>query len=120
VDELHGVLVGQVIAAVGGEVGTPLLAGARVRLLDDESGAALTDWTETEVDGTFPISFTATPDRTVLQEDEPTFRYTVYADVTDTTGETRSDQKVINVGYTALKAGLSAADWQEKQTKQTP
>ena len=71
---------------------------------------------ETAVDGSFPITFTATPDRSVLKEDEPTFRYTIYADVTDTTGETRSDQKVINIGYTALKAALSASDWQEKGT----
>lgn len=69
---------------------------------------------ETGVDGTFPINFTAVPDKSVSREDEPTFRYTIYADVTDTTGETRSDQKVINVGYTALKATLSAANWQEK------
>ncbi|MBW8016696.1 MAG: hypothetical protein FVQ82_10950 [Planctomycetes bacterium] len=69
---------------------------------------------KTATDGTFDISFTATPDRTVLEKDEPTFRYTIYADVTDSSGETRSDQKAVNVGYTALKANMSAANWQEK------
>lgn len=68
----------------------------------------------TATDGTFDISFTATPDRTVAKKDEPTFRYTVYADVTDSSGETRSDQKTVNVGYTTLKAEMSADNWQEK------
>ncbi|MCF7958069.1 MAG: hypothetical protein K9M57_06425, partial [Phycisphaerae bacterium] len=66
------------------------------------------------VDGTFDITFTAAPDRTAPRKDEPTFRYTVYADVTDSSGETRSDQKTVHVGYTALKAELTAVDWQEK------
>ena len=68
----------------------------------------------TAADGTFEVAFTALPDRTVLPEDEPAFQYTIYADVTDPTGETRSDSRVINVGYTALRATVSADDWQEK------
>ena len=72
--------------------------------------------TGTAVDGKFEITFTAVPDRTVSAEDEPTFRYTVHADVTDPTGETRSDSHVVNVGYTALQASLAAEDWQEKGT----
>src|SRR5262249_30778097 len=40
------------------------------------------------------------------------FQYTISADVTDTTGETRSGSKSINVGYTALSATLTADDWQ--------
>ena len=35
--------------------------------------------------------------------------------MTDTTGETRSGSKSINVGYTALKASLTADDWQTDQ-----
>src|SRR5207248_3151404 len=34
------------------------------------------------------------------------------ADVTDTAGETRSDNRSVAVGYTALQANLSADDWQ--------
>lgn len=67
-----------------------------------------------ELDGTFEISFTAKPDPEVLEEDEPTFQFTIYADVTDTAGETRSGQTTTNVGYTALSATMSAQDWQEK------
>ena len=66
----------------------------------------------TEADGTFPITFTAKPDVSVPEKDEPTFHYTVHADVTDTTGETRSGSKATVVSYTALQANLKAEDWQ--------
>jgi hypothetical protein len=65
----------------------------------------------TTADGTFDIKFVAKPDASVPEQSEPTFRYTVYADVTDTTGETRSDQIGVNVGYTALSAQMTASDW---------
>lgn len=66
----------------------------------------------TEADGSFPVQFFAKPDLTVPEKDEPIFRYTIYADVTDTTGETRSSQKTVQVAYTALKATLAAEQWQ--------
>jgi len=69
--------------------------------------------TRTDTDGSFRVTFKAVPDRTVAKESEPTFSYTVYADVTDNAGETRSAQRAVNAGYTALKASMSAADWQE-------
>jgi hypothetical protein len=65
----------------------------------------------TEADGSFTVSFTAKPDMTVPEKDEPTFHFTVYADVTDTTGETRSASKGVAVGYTALQATISADEW---------
>ncbi|TWU07563.1 alpha-2-macroglobulin family protein [Stieleria varia] len=67
--------------------------------------------TEVGDDGTYKISFVAKPDASVPLESEPTFRYTVFADVTDTTGETRSDSKTVQVGYTALAATLSTDSW---------
>ncbi len=63
-------------------------------------------------DGSFEIKFTAKPDLSVPEKDEPVFQYTVYADVTDTTGETRSAQQVVRVGYAALQATLTADEWQ--------
>ncbi|MDH3719374.1 MAG: MG2 domain-containing protein, partial [Planctomycetota bacterium] len=66
----------------------------------------------TAANGTFDIEFTARPDLSVSEDSEPTFQFTVYADVTDTTGETRSANRVVNVGYTALSATLTADDWQ--------
>ncbi|MEM8666062.1 MAG: alpha-2-macroglobulin family protein [Planctomycetota bacterium] len=61
--------------------------------------------------GKFKIEFDAKPDLSVDKTSEPTFRFTVYADVTDRTGETRSDERSFNIGYTALSASISASDW---------
>ena len=69
----------------------------------------------TEADGSFTLEFVAHPDPSVPEKDEPTFHFTASADVIDTTGETRSGDKSIDVGYTALKAALAAADWQTEQ-----
>lgn len=66
----------------------------------------------TDADGTFRVQFIAAPDRTVPEKLEPVFAYTIHADITDTTGETRSAERTIAAGYTALQAELSADDWQ--------
>ncbi|MBN2131582.1 MAG: hypothetical protein JW741_18940 [Sedimentisphaerales bacterium] len=66
----------------------------------------------TEADGTFSIPFTTKPDPAIAEEDEPVFEFAVYADVTDTTGETRSDARYVRAGYTALQASVQAAPWQ--------
>jgi hypothetical protein len=66
----------------------------------------------TEADGSFSVRFVAKPDLSVAEKDEPIFQYTVYADVTDTTGETRSAQQTTRVGYTALQATVTAQEWQ--------
>jgi len=66
----------------------------------------------TEADGTFSVSFTAKPDLAILEEDEPVFEFLVHADVTDTTGETRSDERYVRAGYTALQATVGADEWQ--------
>lgn len=68
--------------------------------------------TTTLADGTFNVKFNAQPDKSVSPESEPTFNYTIHADVTDGTGETRSSNRSINVGYTALSATLSCDQWQ--------
>jgi len=67
--------------------------------------------TEADEGGAFPIEFVAKPDPSVSEADEPTFHFTVYADVTDTTGETRSAQRSVNIGYTALQASMTAGEW---------
>jgi Bacterial Alpha-2-macroglobulin MG10 domain/Alpha-2-macroglobulin family/MG2 domain len=66
----------------------------------------------TEIDGSFKIEFTARPDPKVPETNQPTFVYAINADVTDNAGETRSASRSIRVGYTALEATLTAADWQ--------
>ncbi|HWQ93656.1 MAG TPA: MG2 domain-containing protein, partial [Clostridia bacterium] len=67
---------------------------------------------QTQSDGSFTIEFIARPDLKVPEKDEPTFTYSVTADVTDSTGETRSDNRDLRVGYTALEARMHAEDWQ--------
>ena len=66
---------------------------------------------KTDEDGNFEIKFFAKPDPSASEKDEPTFRYSIYTDVTDSNGETRSASKMINLGFTALKASLSAPAW---------
>jgi len=68
--------------------------------------------TVTETNGSFSITFTAKPDLKILEEDEPIFEYRIVADVTDTTGETRSDVHIVRAGYTALTATIYADAWQ--------
>ncbi len=68
--------------------------------------------TTMESDGTFRISFPATPDTAIAAKNEPTFAFHVHADITDSTGETRSQERVVNIGYSALRASVEANDWQ--------
>ncbi len=66
----------------------------------------------TDASGAFSIMFTALPDRSVPIQNEPTFSYTIHADITDSTGETRSGSITTRIGYTALSATLEAEPWQ--------
>lgn len=58
--------------------------------------------TTTDANGNFAIKFTALPDRAIPKKEQPVFDYTVYADVTDINGETRSGQQGVSAGYVAL------------------
>lgn len=66
----------------------------------------------TEADGSFTVTFTAKPDLSVPEKDDPRFYFEVTADVTDGTGETRSAERSLTIGYTALEATLNINDWQ--------
>jgi hypothetical protein len=68
----------------------------------------------TGTDGSFKIEFAAKPDPKVLEKDEPTFVFQITADVTDSAGETRSADRGVRVGYTALEAMLRTDDWQSE------
>ncbi len=56
----------------------------------------------TDETGRFTIGFEALPDLSVKKELEPVFDYRIYTDATDESGETRSAQKVVSIGYKAL------------------
>jgi hypothetical protein len=78
-------------------------------------GTAVTDEA-----GSFTVAFTARPDRTVPKESLPVFAYEVVADVTDPSGETRSDRRTVSVGYTDVEASVSAAEWQATRADGQP
>ncbi|MDQ3047962.1 MAG: MG2 domain-containing protein [Bacteroidota bacterium] len=65
--------------------------------------------------GAFFIDFKALPDPGVPKSYEPTYGYTVYADVTDINGETHSSQSYISVAYTALNLNVSIPAMLEKE-----
>ena len=66
---------------------------------------------QTKTDGSFEIKFDAIPDPAADREGQPAFAFTVYADVTDTLGETRSAQTHINVGFVSLAANVTHGAW---------
>ncbi|MBR9919197.1 MAG: alpha-2-macroglobulin [Bacteroidetes bacterium] len=66
--------------------------------------------TTTDVDGMFQVEFTAEPDLSVDKESNAIFRYTVYADVIDGTGETHSATTSLRVGYVGLEASINVPD----------
>ncbi|MBC8047318.1 MAG: hypothetical protein H7Y00_11015 [Fimbriimonadaceae bacterium] len=55
--------------------------------------------TITDVTGKFIIDFKAIPDASINKDQKPQFTYTVYADVIDINGETRSGNTSASVGY---------------------
>lgn len=63
--------------------------------------------TVTDEKGTFMLDFEAIPDLKLDPATNPTFTYTVYADITDLNGETHSAQKEVNLAYTALDLGTN-------------
>lgn len=73
----------------------------------------------TEPDGSFKFDFSAAPDLSVPAKIEPTFSFRIHVDVTDTTGETRSSERSVRVGYTALEATVLAEEWQTVDTPVT-
>ena len=58
--------------------------------------------TLTNEKGELEIKFNAIPDKNIPRKFLPVFNYSVSVDVTDINGETRSSQKTISAGYTAL------------------
>jgi hypothetical protein len=58
---------------------------------------------KTDKDGKFIVNFTALPDLKMDKKNDPVFTYTIYADVTDINGETRSGEQSVDVSYKALK-----------------
>lgn len=77
-----------------------------------ESPAAEIAFGEIETDdkGIFSIDFIAIPDRSQKNTLTPVFNYTVYVDITDISGETRSGEKTVSVGEKSLLINLDISD----------
>lgn len=66
--------------------------------------------TTTDALGKFEVNFPALPDFTIEPSSEPTFDYTLYADVTDINGETHSQSTTVSIGYKSLLLTVTAGD----------
>ncbi|OJV17648.1 MAG: alpha-2-macroglobulin [Dyadobacter sp. 50-39] len=79
--------------------------------------------TVTDAAGKFTLDFEAIPDRQMSRELDPVFEYTIYADITDLNGETRSNEIMVSAGYKSfvLKSDIpqktSAADFKSLSIK---
>ncbi|MDY7394461.1 carboxypeptidase-like regulatory domain-containing protein [Aureibaculum sp. 2210JD6-5] len=73
--------------------------------------------TTTDASGNYKIKFKAIPDISIDPNNQPTFNYSVTADVTDINGETRSTSTTVNVGYHALTLAISMSAPLEKSDK---
>jgi uncharacterized protein YfaS (alpha-2-macroglobulin family) len=67
----------------------------------------------TASNGEVEVTFTAEPDLSVDPKNEPVFVYEVSVDVTDGTGESRSDSRSVRAAYVDLAATMSAEEWQD-------
>ena len=68
--------------------------------------------------GVFFVDFKAIPDLSIPKSYQPTYSYTVYADVTDVNGETHSSQTYVSVAYTALNLTIAIPSLLEKENKE--
>ncbi|HHM21457.1 MAG TPA: hypothetical protein ENJ20_05480, partial [Bacteroidetes bacterium] len=59
--------------------------------------------TITGENGQFELAFPALPDNSIGADKKPLFDFTVYADVTDITGETQSNQTTVKVGFISME-----------------
>jgi hypothetical protein len=69
------------------------------------SGTAVTN-----ADGSFSLTFKAIPDPQADKKYQPVFNYRVFIDVTDMTGEVRSAEEGLAVGYQSLILGVEMPD----------
>lgn len=71
--------------------------------------------TNADTKGNFTIEFKALADESVPRKNDPFFNFVVYADVTDSAGETRATQQTARIGYSMLQADIKIAGWQTSE-----
>ena len=72
---------------------------------------------KTDAEGKFKITFLAKPDPSISPDDDPTFNFSINADVTSPDGETRSGSAYVTLGYSALSIRLSTPDQLQDKEK---
>ncbi|MEY5049089.1 MAG: hypothetical protein RLZZ175_2448 [Bacteroidota bacterium] len=82
----------------------------RVNFENSSSVEILNGNAQTDELGKYKINFIALADPTITHESDPTFTYTIYADVTDINGETHSTSSTISVAYKALEISTNITD----------
>src|SRR4029077_10915460 len=63
--------------------------------------------TKTNADGKFFFTFKAIADKSIQKELHPLFDYTLIADITDISGETRSAETIVQAGYQSLNISIN-------------
>jgi len=64
-------------------------------------------FTKTDKNGEFSINFKALPDYSIKGDKGTAYSYTVFVDITDMNGETRTAEKTFRIGNTALKLSIN-------------
>ncbi len=72
--------------------------------------------TITDSKGNFEVKFNAKEDKTIKHSYYPTYVYTIYADVTDINGETRSGQTKVYVGKNAMTINANISNEINKES----
>lgn len=75
--------------------------------------------TQTDASGHFEVAFQAKADPGADSKNNPAFVFTVYADVTDITGETHSSEKSIQLARLGLQAEVQVAEASDRQDSLT-
>ncbi len=75
---------------------------------------------DTEDDGTFTIEFEASADKSIPAKNKPQFYYTVYADVSDMTGETHASSTSLTVGYVSINLDVDLAGELDRNKENKP
>ena len=73
--------------------------------------------TETDSEGNFSIDFTALEDEQQSEAQKPMYVFSVYADITDITGETRSAVKTIRLSKIGLLIDITVEEAVDRQEK---
>lgn len=67
--------------------------------------------TKTNADGSFSIDFKAIPDENTSRSADPTFTFTISADITDINGETHTGKTSVNIGYKSISLNVAMKDF---------